>query len=392
MAKCGFKSKNVGEAQYRLCVPPCKRYLCAEDTHSLCVLCLGARHAEAALEGADCPHCEGFPLRVLRSRKALFSEKKKEKKRKEGSFISVPRGTGPASAEAERRRRSWGSQQDLAEGSETSESLSPSSPAGSRDRSPSPEARMAVSSPRAAAEALLLSSSEEVVMGSAEPVAPPPSPQYEELVEVITRAAAKLVIDWPAECTVEPRRGKLDERFLRFQTSPPHRSLPFFPDLHTEVSRSWGKPFSARLFAPPHGFHGRVLGAGQRGYGAMPRVEQTLASYLSPDAASSLKAPTLPTKPLRTSSALVGKGYAAAGLAGACLHTTAVLQAYQADLLKDLDEGKGVSAEDVCELRRTADLALRATRETARAIGRSMAALVAAERHLGVDPVGHQRS
>ncbi len=33
-----------------------------------------------------------------------------------------------------------------------------------------------------------------------------------------------------------------------------------------------------------------------------------------------LKAPVLPTKPLRISSALVGKGYRAAGQAGACLH------------------------------------------------------------------------
>ncbi len=98
-------------------------------------------------------------------------------------------------------------------------------------------------------------------------------------------------------------------------------------------------------------------------------VEQTLVGYLSPGAASSLKAPVLPTKPLRVSSALVGKGYTAAVQAGACLHTMAVLQAYQADLLKELDEGKQISSSDVGELRRTADLALRATKETARAIG-----------------------
>ncbi len=79
---------------------------------------------------------------------------------------------------------------------------------------------------------------------------------------------------------------------------------------------------------------------------------------------------------------LVGKGYAAAGQAGSCLHTLVVLQAYQADLLKELDEGEGFGADDICELRRTADLSLRATKETARTIGRSMAALVAAERHL----------
>ncbi|KAI2646518.1 Transposon Ty3-G Gag-Pol polyprotein [Labeo rohita] len=114
----------------------------------------------------------------------------------------------------------------------------------------------------------------------------------------------------------------------------------------------------------------------------MPRVEQTLASYLSPAAASSLKAPVLPSKPLRVTSALVGKGYTAAGQAGACLHTMSVLQAYQADLLKELDEGAEIRDCDISELRRTADLSLRATKETARAIGRSMASLVAAERHL----------
>ncbi len=125
-----------------------------------------------------------------------------------------------------------------------------------------------------------------------------------------------------------------------------------------------------------------MAGLSECGYRAMPRVEQTLASYMSPGAASSLKAPVLPSKPLQTTSALVGKGYTAAGQAGACLHTMAVLQAYQADLLKELDEGEEVKSDDISELRRTTDLCLRTTKETARAIGRSMAALVAAERHL----------
>ncbi len=84
----------------------------------------------------------------------------------------------------------------------------------------------------------------------------------------------------------------------------------------------------------------------------MPRV--MLESYLSPDLASSLKAPTLHTKPLRASSVLVGKGYVAAGQAGSCLHTMVVLQAYQADLLKELDEGEGFNAEDISELRKDA--------------------------------------
>jgi len=70
----------------------------------------------------------------------------------------------------------------------------------------------------------------------------------------------------------------------------------------------------------------------------MPSTEQTLASYLASGSASSLKAPVLPTKPLKTTSTFVGKAYTAAGQAGACLHTMAVLQAYQANLLEDLDD------------------------------------------------------
>ena len=114
----------------------------------------------------------------------------------------------------------------------------------------------------------------------------------------------------------------------------------------------------------------------------MPKAEETLASYLSPESASSLKAPGLPTRPLKNTSALVGKAYSAAGQAAACLHTMAIMQAYQADLLKEVCEGGEISADTINELRQTADLSLRATKETAKSIGRSMAALVATERHL----------
>ncbi len=64
------------------------------------------------------------------------------------------------------------------------------------------------------------------------------------------------------------------------------------------------------------------------------------------------------------------------------LHAMAILQAYQADVLKEMDEGTGLTPEALKELRRATDLALRATKHTARAIGRSMAGSVSAERHL----------
>ncbi len=117
----------------------------------------------------------------------------------------------------------------------------------------------------------------------------------------------------------------------------------------------------------------------------MPPVEETLASYLSMGKTASLKVPSLPSKPLQDTSRLNGKAYAAAGQAVASLHIMAVLQAYQADLLKDLDNGQGLSLDEVAELRHTTDLALCATKQAATAMGRSMAAMVVTEGHLWVN-------
>ncbi len=111
-------------------------------------------------------------------------------------------------------------------------------------------------------------------------------------------------------------------------------------------------------------------------YERMPPIEVTLASYLSMGETSSLKVPSLPSKPLQDTSCINGKAYAAAGQAVASLHTMAVLQAYQADLLKDLDKCQALSLDKVAELRRTTDLALRANKQAATAISRSMAAMV----------------
>ncbi len=112
-----------------------------------------------------------------------------------------------------------------------------------------------------------------------------------------------------------------------------------------------------------------LVGSVEQGYTATPVVEDTLASHLSPSLAPSWKSrPLLPTKPCRTTSALIGKSYIAAGQAGMALHTMAILQTYQADVLKEMDEGTGLTPEAVKELRRATDLALRATKHTARAV------------------------
>ncbi len=146
-------------------------------------------------------------------------------------------------------QHSWGLQLDLAEGMETGGSLSLSSPARSIARSLGSEARSAVSSPQRAGSALHLSPSEEEDVESAD-YSPIQSPQYEELLEVVTRAVAKLNIDWPTDNQTEKQRNKLDERFLRSKSLPIRRSLPFFPDLHTEVSKIVEEPLFILLIYP----------------------------------------------------------------------------------------------------------------------------------------------
>ncbi|KAF4100361.1 hypothetical protein G5714_018557 [Onychostoma macrolepis] len=145
-----------------------------------------------------------------------------------------------------------------------------------------------------------------------------PSPAYTELVDVLASATEKLSLDWPDEPR-ESQSSKLDERFLSGSGSP----LPFFPDMHHEISRSWKQP---------------------TGYGAVPVIEDTLAAHLSPTSAPSWKSrPLLPSKPCRTVSTLIGKFYMAAGQAGAALHTMVILQAYQVELLETSRGAQAIS-------------------------------------------------
>ncbi len=153
------------------------------------------------------------------------------------------------SGEAERQLHSWGSQLDLAEGMETGESLSSSSPARSTAHSRGSEARSAVSSAQGVGSALLLSSSEEVDVESVE-YSPLQSPQYEELLEVVTRAVAKLNIDWPAEKQAEPQKSKLDERFLRISHYL-HAGACLFFLISTLRCRDHGRNLSRPAYSSP---------------------------------------------------------------------------------------------------------------------------------------------
>ncbi len=374
--------------EYRRCQPPCARFIAREDPHSKCIKCLGFSHARDVVYGTSkCKICEDFRLITLRSRLEACE--------KESSIF--PR-RAPGTSAASREATTWGSDVELEEMESEQTGLAfslPPFPERVRANSPvefvhdflfpSPRARDTVSF--GLDDILHTAASDSEDFGPALADALPPSGQearplaaYSELVDVLSRATEKLAPDWPDES----RTLKLDERFLSgAHSKSERRKLPFFSDLHQEISRSWKQPFSSRLTNAAAADFTNLVGSVEQGYTAMPVVEDTLASHLSPSLAPSWKSrPLLPSKTCRTTSALIRKSYIAAGQAGMALHTMAILQAYQADVLKEMDEGTGLNPEAVKELRRATDLTLRATKHTARAVGHSMVASVAAERHL----------
>ncbi|KAI2645290.1 NADP-dependent malic enzyme, chloroplastic [Labeo rohita] len=316
-------------------------------------MCLGEEHAGDVLDGAICVHCERFSMRSLRSRLSLFSRKKGQP--------SAPRGSGPAAAEARRKLKSWGSQVDLADELKKGLSLSRSSVTDESELRDDDAISLTSSDP--GASALLASDHEDQDMvDEGEEAEAEPSqtscPAYAELLEVMESGVVSMSATFP---TIVP---------------PLKRAFHFFP-ISIRRSRRHGKTRSPlTLIDFKHTSYANIEGMRENGYERMPPVEEMLACYLSSGQTSSLKAPSLPSKLLQDTSHLNGKAYAAAGQAVASLHTMAVLQAYQADLLKDLDDGQGLSPDQVAELRRTTDLALRATKQAATVMGRIMAAVV----------------
>ncbi len=162
---------------------------------------------------------------------------------------------------------------------------------------------------------------------------------------------------------------------------------------HRFLFREWSRPsrppeltraYSARLRTSASSALTTVDGAEEKGYERMPQLDESVAAHLCPPTAIGWKAKAShPSKPCRTTSALAGRSYASAGQAASALHSMAVLQVYQAKLFSAVDESEPEpDPATLRELRSATDLALRATKTTAQAIGRSMCSLVVLERHL----------
>ncbi len=233
----------------------------------------------------------------------------------------------------------------------------------------------------------ITASEDELGSGEDDSAALPPSgrvalPESDpELTTMLSRAAESIGLHYRPPPS--PERSRLDDWFLGAQAErrqPP--PVPFFPEVHEEVTRSWKAPFSARNRPSASSVLTTLDGGAAQGYVEVPPVERAIAMQLCPQGAAAWRGnPRLPSRACKFSSALTAKAYGAAGQAASALHAMALLQVHQAKALKQLHEGDADPGV-LQELRTATDLALRATKVTARALGQTMSTLVVQERHL----------
>ncbi len=168
---------------------------------------------------------------------------------------------------------------------------------------------------------------------------------------MLARTAERVWLDWRAPPYSEPSR--LDDWFLGVARggSQGPTPVPFFPEVHDELTGTWMAPFIARNRSSGSSSLATLDGRAARGYTEVPPVEQSVAMKLCPNTASSWRGnPLLPSRACRHSSSLTGCAYAACGVAASPLHAMALLQVHQAKVLRDLHEG-GHDPEVLSELR-----------------------------------------
>ncbi len=141
-------------------------------------------------------------------------------------------------------------------------------------------------------------------------------------------------------------------------------------------------PVTARSHSSVSSVLTTLDGGAARGYVGIPQVERVVAVHLCPrNAATWRNRPQLPSKACKLTAALAAKAYSAAGQAASALHAMAILQVYQAKALKRAHEGS-TDPGLMQELRTATDFALRATKFTARSLGKAISTMVVQERHL----------
>ncbi len=357
---------------FYLCVSGCGRYLAPRDGHERCFACLGLAHAEAAFVDESCTHCGMMTISELRSRLQLLQ--------RGGVPVPLPRSNPPqrvaASGDTGDLRITVSAFPSGNQPPRKPHSSCTPQPAELPEERGGPSQRCAPSvsfgAPLDDRMSIAASEGKSDFAGDDASAQLPPSgtvavPDTDpEMMAMLSRAANRVGLVWnPPPC---PEPSRLDDWFLgvaRAGSQPP-TPVPFFPEVHEELTGTWKAPFTARNHASGPSSLTTLDGGAAKGYTRIPPVERAVAMQLCPNSTWRGE-PSLPSRACKHSSDLTGRAYQACGEAASALHAMALLQVHQAKALRDLHEG-GHDPQVHHELRAATDLALRATKVTARAV------------------------
>ncbi len=372
---------------FRPCPSGCGRFLSADDGHDRCLQCLGRRHAEAAFVDDSYVCCGRMSMISLRSRLSFMkglAPSAATRADLSGSSrgspadalgdlrVTVrasPPGTPPRTSYSSRSEHPVRFPGDFAGLSHGAPSISFGAPSVDR---------MSI----AASEDGFTSSEDEGAVGlppSGVVATAAPEP---ELTAMLARAAVSIRLEVNRPPSPEPSR--LDDWFLGAGrgSQPRPAPVPFFPEVHEELMSSWMAPFTARSRSSASSVLTTLDGRVARGYAGIPQVERAVAVHLfSRNAATWRNCPRPPSKACKLKAALAAKAYSAAGQAASALHAMAILQVHQAKALKQVHEGS-TDPGLMQELRTATDFTLRATKVTARSLGKAMSTMVVQELYL----------
>ncbi len=361
---------------FRPCVSGCGCYLALGDGHDRCLSCLGIEHAEAAFVDESCPHCGGMTVAGLWTRLRFLQ--------RGGVPVPLPRSRVPP-------------------GGYRGEATSGSSRACltvTVRNSPPKTAR----APPVTGTSLPMELPRERAGPShggggyrLYPLALPPTIGCRSLHRRVSQTNPEMMVQYRCH----PCRIRIRKWWLCLPG--PLRVLGSSGGLHRVPNpQGWTIGFSGWpvlvLRAPPRCLSSRKCmmsslehgssslatldGGAARGYTEVPPVERSVAMQLCPRTAFTWRGnPLLASRACRHSSALTGSAYAACGEAASALHAMALLQVHQAKALRDLHE-VGHDPGVLSEFRTATNLALRATKVTARSLDHAMSTMVVQERHL----------
>ncbi len=160
----------------------------------------------------------------------------------------------------------------------------------------------------------LTSSEDEGVVGLAPSGVVATAAPEPELTAMLAQAVAQTSFSMEVNRPPSPEPSRLDDWFLGAGRGSQPRSalVPFFPEVHEELTKSWMAPFTARSHSSISFVLTTLDGGAARGYAGIPQVERAVVVHLCPrNAATWRNCLRLPSKACKLKGALAANGYPA---------------------------------------------------------------------------------